>query len=282
VADQAEKEQIEEMRAWWDEYGNYVIAGVVIGIVLLFGWNYYKTSKANAEIEASEMYDELASHVAAARMAEAESAMGALEGSYPDTAYAAQGKLAMARLYMDNNRDADAADVLRELVNADDSPLFASVARLRLAKILHYQEEYEEVLTLLDLEEKPGFTARYAEARGDALVELGRFDEARDQYLLALTDNGQTVDTSFLQLKILDLPKPAATDVVTDTTDGDLDSGLPDTEAPVGEATEADAANADATDAEAAAGGGGADVEADAVESDDAAADDTATEETNE
>jgi predicted negative regulator of RcsB-dependent stress response len=282
VADQDEKEQIEEMRAWWDEYGNYVIAGVVIGVLLLFGWNYYRTSKANAEIEASQMYDQLASHVAAANMAEAETAMGALKASYPDTAYAAQGKLAMARLYMDNNRDADAADVLRELVNANDSPLFASVARLRLAKILQYQEEYEEVLTLLEVEEKPGFTARYAEARGDALVELERFDEARDQYLLALTDSGQTVDTNFLQLKILDLPKPAATDVLPEATDGEIASDLPDTEAAASEALDADAPNEGATDAEASGSGAGADVEADAVDGDDTAADDTATDETNE
>ena len=218
------------MRAWWDEYGNYVIAGVVIGVVLLFGWNYYKTSKANAEIEASQMYDELANHVASARVADAETAMGALESSYPNSAYAAQGKLAMARLYMDNNRDADAAEVLRELVDARQSPLFAAVARLRLAKILHYQEEYEEVLTLLDLEEKPGFTARYAEARGDALVELERFDEARDQYLLALTDSGQTVDTNFLQLKILDLPAAEATDVPGGDAEAADGTDLPDTE----------------------------------------------------
>ena len=32
------------MRAWWDEYGNYVIAGVVIGIVLLFGWSIAVTA----------------------------------------------------------------------------------------------------------------------------------------------------------------------------------------------------------------------------------------------
>ncbi len=265
------------MRAWWDEYGNYVIAGVVIGVVLLFGWNYYKTSKANAEIEASQLYDQLANHVAGARVAEAESALGALESGYPESAYAAQGKLAMARLYMDNNRDADAADVLRELVDANDSPLFAAVARLRLAKILHYQEKYDEVLTLLDLEENPGFTARYAEARGDALAALERYDEARDQYLLALADNGQTVDMNFLRLKILDLPTPEATDVVPEATGGDIGSDLPDTDAPTSDAMDADSPDAEASETGTADAADNADADPDgAIESDDTATDETA------
>ena len=34
---QHEKEQIEEIRAWWAEYGRYVIAGVVISINVSVG-----------------------------------------------------------------------------------------------------------------------------------------------------------------------------------------------------------------------------------------------------
>ena len=187
VVDQSEKEQIEEFRAWWNEYGNYVIAGVVIGALLLFGWNYYKSSKASAEIGASMLYDELTDHVAEDRVAEAERVMGDLEGTYPESIYAAQSRLAMARLYMDNNRDADAASVLRELVESKSSPTFAAVARLRLARVLLYQEKFDEVLALLDLKEAPGFAARYAEARGDALVARERFDEAREEYLVSRT-----------------------------------------------------------------------------------------------
>ena len=229
MVDQAEQEQIEEIRAWWDEYGNYIIAGVVIGALLLFGWNYYKTSKANAEIAASVLYDELADHVAEGRVEEAERVSGDLDASYPESAYASQSKLAMARLYMDNNRDADAAAVLRELVDGNQSPGFEAVARLRLAKILQYQEKYDEVLALLDLEDTAGFTARYAEARGDALVALGRFDDARGEYLVALADNGQTIDATFLQLK-MNLPLSSAGSAETDTPADDSALALPDTE----------------------------------------------------
>ena len=60
---QSEKEQIEEMRAWWAEYGRYVIAGVVIAVGGLFGYNQYESSKLNAEVEASMLFETLAEHV---------------------------------------------------------------------------------------------------------------------------------------------------------------------------------------------------------------------------
>ena len=41
----SEKEQIENMRTWWSEYGNYVIAGVAIGAMSLFGINRYQARR---------------------------------------------------------------------------------------------------------------------------------------------------------------------------------------------------------------------------------------------
>jgi hypothetical protein len=123
---------------------------------------------------------------------------------------------------------------------------------LRLAKILHYQEKYEDVLALLDLEDTAGFTARYAEARGDALVALERFDEARGEYLVALADNGQTVDATFLQLKMMDLPLSTAGSAETDTAEDDSGLELPATDTDTGGETEADAEPTAAAEAEAA------------------------------
>ena len=205
-----EKEQIEELRAWWSEYGNYVIGGVVIGALALFGWQYQRSTTATAEIAASTVYDALADHVADGRLEEAERTVAELAAEHAGSAYLAQARLALARVYMDNNRDEDAANALRAAIAEADSPAMAAVAQIRLAKILHYQDKYEEVLALLDGQSNTGFTARFAEARGDALAALERYDEARAAYTLALADNGQTTDVTFIQLKLLDLPVAVA------------------------------------------------------------------------
>ena len=59
----SEKEQIDKMRAWWSDYGLYVIGGVVLGAAILFGINYYQNQTVKAEIAASVLYDEVTQHV---------------------------------------------------------------------------------------------------------------------------------------------------------------------------------------------------------------------------
>jgi predicted negative regulator of RcsB-dependent stress response len=206
----SEKEQIEKMRTWWSDYGLYVIGGVVLGAAILFGINYYQTQKVDAEIAASVLYDEITEHVVAGDLEAAESSAGALNGEYGNSSYAAQSKLAMARLYMDKNRDQDAARALNELLAMNGFDHLKHVARARLAKILLYQGKPEEVLSLLEGQGNAAFAARYAEELGDAYVALGRYDEARASYQAALSEAQPTVDEGLIQLKLMDLPDEAA------------------------------------------------------------------------
>ncbi len=206
----SEKEQIEKMRAWWSDYGWYVIGGVLLGAAILFAINYYKTQTFEAEIAASVLYDEVTQHVVDGDLEAAEAAAGKLDSEYGNSSYAAQSKLAMARLYMDKNRDQDAAQALSDLLAMNGFDNLKHVARVRLAKILLYQGKPEEVLSLLEGQDSGAFAARYAEERGDAYVALGRYDEARQSYQAALGEVQPTVDQGLIQLKLLDLPGDAA------------------------------------------------------------------------
>jgi predicted negative regulator of RcsB-dependent stress response len=206
---QSEKEQIEEMRAWWSEYGRYVIAGVVIAIGLLVGYNQYQSSKVAAQVAASELFESLAGHVYQGDLDDAEVVADELASNYANTSYAAQSKLAMARLYMDKNRDQDAADVLKELVAMRGNKALKNVGRLRLARVLLYQDKAQEVIDLLADRDGVAFSGLYAEARGDAYTALGQIEEAGDAYRLALADTSQTVNRGLIQMKLIDLPEAA-------------------------------------------------------------------------
>lgn len=219
----SEKEQIEQMRAWWSEYGRYVIAGVVIAVGLLVGFNQYKSSKLAAEVEASQLYETLAIHVSDGDLDKAESIADDLANNYANTTYSAQSKLAMARLYMDKNRDQDAADVLNELLVLRGNEELKHIGRLRLARILLYQDKAQEVVDLLANQDSPAFLALNSELLGDAYVVLGRFADAGDAYRKALADPSlvPTVDRSIVQMKLADLPtetEPQAAPIAQDQT----------------------------------------------------------------
>ena len=184
----SEKEQLEQMRAWWSEYGRYVIAGIVIAVGLLVGFNQYKSSKLEAQIAASKMYETLAEHVTDGDLDKAEAVADDLAINYANTTYAAQSKLAMARLYMDKNRDQEAADILRELLALSGNDDLKHIGRLRLARILLYQDKAQDVVDLLGEQNREAFAALNSEMLGDAYLALGRIEDAGDAYRKALSD----------------------------------------------------------------------------------------------
>jgi len=207
----SEKEQIDQMRAWWSEYGAYVIGGIVIGAGLLFGVNHYQSTRLQAQLDASTAYEKLIVLVVDGKLEDAEAVADEIVTSYGNTTYVGQTGLAMARLYMDKNRDQDAADELLGVVtSAADSELRA-VARLRLARIYLYQDKAQEVVDLLAGEDAAGFAAAYGEVLGDAYTALGRIAEAQDAYQKVMLDpmSQITVNQQLVQWKSLDLPEVA-------------------------------------------------------------------------
>ena len=196
------------MRAWWSENGRFVITGVVLGVVIIFGWNQWRSSIQTSRIEASNLFEEVMSAVGDGDTDIAEAAAGNIYENYEQTVYPDQTRLAMARLYMDKGRDQDAADVLRELIVMGDENEIQLVGRLRLAKVLLYQNKPDDVVELLKDRSESGFSARYSEVLGDAYAAQGNFAEAQAAYLAALAENPalQTVDNTLVQLKLNDLP----------------------------------------------------------------------------
>ncbi len=206
--DLSEKEQLEKMAAWWSENGKYVVGGIVLGAGLLFGIDRYQNSKLQAQLDASSAYETLVGQVVDGDLEDAEVTANTITMEFPDTSYAGQAGLAMARLYMDKNRDQDAADSLTAVIDGSVSDELKHVARLRLARILMYQEKPEEVIDLLEAQDIEAFAASYNEVLGDAYAALGRIEDANQAYQAALLDplSQGTVDQQLVQWKALDLP----------------------------------------------------------------------------
>ncbi len=208
--DLSEKEQLDALRAWWAENGSYVMGGIAVGIVVIFGWNSWQSGIADAEIEASTLFEDVMEAASLNLIDTAIPPAESLFAEYPDSPYASQARLALARLYMDRGRDQDAVDVLRPLADSAGDDELSLVGKLRLARILLYQDKPEEVLAIASGQEGTAFAARFSDLLGDAYVALGRYTEAEAAYLAALSDNPQapTVDARLIQLKINDLPAP--------------------------------------------------------------------------
>jgi predicted negative regulator of RcsB-dependent stress response len=221
VNDLSEKEQVEALRSWWQDNGKMVIAGIVIGVGSLVMWNQWKQARIETAEGASAVFQLVGEAVDAGKLDKAEEAAQQLYADYGDTDYAAQGRLAMARAYMNQGRDEDAAQSLRDLLALSDHEELQNIARLRLARIYLYQGKAQDVIDLLLDEGGEAYAASYAEVMGDAYVVLGSRTQAADAYARALSQAGDvpTINRALVQMKLNDLAQAQSVEAVPATSE---------------------------------------------------------------
>jgi len=211
----SEKEQLEQIRDWWKEYGWYLIGGAVLGGALLFGWTRYQSYEQQRVEIASALYDELFGAVADRADVRATELLAEIRAEYASSPYADQAALLMASLRLDQQQPEAAVDELRFVLEDTEDAELALVARQRLARLLLHMERYDEVLTLLEDVEPSRFSGRFSELRGDVYLAQGEVDRARTAYMEAYNaEFTDVLDRNVLQMKIDDLPVAAIADAL--------------------------------------------------------------------
>ena len=208
--DLSEKETVEAIRNWWQENGKFIIAGIVLGVGGLIGWNQWQAHEAEEAESASAAFEKLVDAVERGNEYDAKAAAATLAEQYGATPYALQAHLAMAKFYMDQGESEQAATELRSLVEAGEPPL-SLIARHRLARVLLYQDRPEEALEVLEVLDTGAFRPRFLELRGDAEFALGRVEAAREAWTAAIAEPGDPplIDLRLVQMKLDELGAPA-------------------------------------------------------------------------
>jgi predicted negative regulator of RcsB-dependent stress response len=200
-----EKEQVELIRRWWSENGWYLVGGAVIAGLGYFGYQQYQRYRTERAVEAAAIYQDLVSMIGDDRD-DYDALLERLENDYASTPYADEARLAVARDVLISNPGRAAAE-LRAVMNQKRDRELAMVARLRLARVLAYQQDYAGALEVLDVEEPGAFQARLEDIRGDVHAAQGDIEAARTDYTNALTAVGaEAIDRSYVQMKLGDLP----------------------------------------------------------------------------
>ena len=188
--DLEEQEQVAELKAWWTQHGNLIVAAITAAALAFAGWQGWRWYERKQAAEAGALYDTI---VRASRAGDAKAlrdADGALLENYPRTLYATIGALLAARYYYEHNDPKGARaqlDWVLEHARTDD---FRDLARLRLAAILLDDKAYDEALKLLDAQHGSAYDSQYAAAKGDVLVAKQQPNEARAAYRVALDKAG--------------------------------------------------------------------------------------------
>ncbi|HVV98118.1 MAG TPA: tetratricopeptide repeat protein [Rhodanobacteraceae bacterium] len=201
-----EHEQGELVQKWLRENALSIATGIVLGLVLLFGWQQWKAHRARHAGEAATQYQALVDAIDAKHTDDAHTIADALRKDYADSAYAVFAAMRSAEMSSSSGDLKAAADDLAWAQDHAGTPALKSLAAIDLARVRLASGDADAALKIVDALPKDSYAAIAGELRGDILAKLGRTDDARKAYQDALSHlDAQAPNRSFVQMKLDDL-----------------------------------------------------------------------------
>lgn len=207
ILDTTEEERLETAQKWWKDNGQSTIIGIVLGIALILGWQYWQDYKHAEAEKASTLYVELLKAVETKDNNSVEKLATQIQNEFPKTDYALYSGLYQAQLKVQQNDIGTAKQILIKIGDSSNKEI-SNIAKIRLVRLMLANKEYEQGLELInkiDPASSASFSSSYDELVGDLYVALNRFDQARTSYQTALRNGSKS---PLLQLKIDDLTAP--------------------------------------------------------------------------
>lgn len=218
--DLQEQEQVDQLKAFWNQYGNLITWTLIAALGAFAAWNGWNWWQRDQGVKASAMFDELDRAVQATDVERSASIFADLKQRYPRTVHAQQGALLAAKVQADKGQaDAALASLAWVADNGDEG--LRAIARLRAAGLLIDKKQYDAALVQLDGvasgKVAGEFAALVADRRGDVLLAQGKAAQARSAYDTAVKamdtklDYRRLVEAKLTALGGSAAPAPAAT-----------------------------------------------------------------------
>jgi predicted negative regulator of RcsB-dependent stress response len=217
VADSTEEEQVEVLKKWFAENGVSLLLGIVLALGGVFGYRAWENSVRQTGETASALYEDLIAAVGTVPESGLSMEMATTGGSLAEqlkkehdgSSYALFAAMTMAKLAVDEGDLDKAVTEFRWVLANGAEGSIEILSRIRLARVLSAQELNEEALVVLEPKlELAAHRSSWEEVKGDVYLSMGRTDEAREAYQLAVTSLSQEGSRPYLEMKLADLTFP--------------------------------------------------------------------------
>ena len=211
MEDLTDNEQEERLRRWWSENWLLIVGGIVLGLALLWGWQYWQRSTVKNAQREEAAYAAVIDSLGKNQLDQAALQAKALREERATSPYADLADLALARAAIEARKFDDAAQRLKAVADGSKDPGLRTAARTRLARVLIEQGKFDQSLALLDVASAGEYAALYHDIRGDALAGKGDPAAALREYDAALgaAKGDVRIDTAYIELKKSALPAAA-------------------------------------------------------------------------
>jgi len=203
----SEEEQVEAIKKWWKDNASSVIAGVVIGLGAVFGWQGWTNYQATIAAQGGESLQNLQLAVTTGQNDSAAKQAELMIAEFDGSTYSIFASLELAKIKLAQGDLSGAEVQLRWALENSSQPSLRQIVRLRLARVLLDKGETDAAASIVATADKDSFAGEFAELKGDIALAKGDRDAARTGYSEAL-QNGVS-SAVLVQMKLDDLA-PAA------------------------------------------------------------------------
>lgn len=179
-------EQSEHVRQWLRDNGMAIVGGIILGLLIIFGLQQWRTHQANHRAQAADHYQQMVQALAANNETAANSVAGILQDKFKDTPYAVFAALQQAKAQVVAGQPAQALPKLAWAEQHAGDEALKALITLRTARVQLAAGKADLALTSLSKLPAKDLNGMALELRGDALVALKRDADARKAYTNAL------------------------------------------------------------------------------------------------
>ncbi|MBU0688592.1 MAG: tetratricopeptide repeat protein [Gammaproteobacteria bacterium] len=198
-----EQEQVDAIKAWWKENSSWVYGLVTVSLLAFAGSQFWKQHQASQSTGAASLYAEVMKQTASGDAKLIGDAADALADRFSASPYAARAQLLAAQTSQQAADPARAKARLWWVIEHSEEEGLQHVARLKLAAMLLDEGKYDDALKQLGTAHPAAFDSVYADLKGDVQVAMGKVDDARISYKLAMEKTeAQAAQRNLIQLKL--------------------------------------------------------------------------------
>jgi len=183
--DLEEQEQVDELKAYWKKYGNYITKGAITFFVLygLFqGWGYYQTKQS---LSASELYQSIVV-LDEKNTKDIMQKSQSLMDDYSGTPYAGRAAILFAKASFAEGLKDKAKEKLEWAASHAKESGTESIALIQLGQMLVEEKKYDEALKKANDVDNEGYLGLSNDLKGDILNAMGKKEDAKKAYQEAL------------------------------------------------------------------------------------------------
>ncbi|NDY90704.1 YfgM family protein [Ideonella livida] len=192
--DLEEQEQIDQLKAFWKQYGNLITAVATLVLLAFAGWNGWNWWQREQAAKAAVVFEQVDQALQGGSLDKAQTLFGEMKDRFGRATLTGHAGLLLARSQAEKGQIESAAGVLDWVAGHAADKGHRALAQLRLAGLAMDRADWVQAGKYLDAVDDPAFKALVNDRRGDLAMGQGQREAAVSAWQKAHADLAETLE----------------------------------------------------------------------------------------